>query len=123
MSRYYEWNEFKGIYLEDSFVLEIKESEEEVSFAVEMVLTKEHPMYSKPKRKEQYCYRRAKIIFKGLKKVKWLKKNIKPFTDADGSEDFGNIDSFELLSGGYHLRGDWGEVIIFSDPPSLEWIK
>ncbi len=122
MSKYYEWDKFKNIYLEDSFVLRIEESEEEISFTVEVVLTEEHPMYSSPHQDEQYCYKRARIVFKGLKYVKWLERNSQPFTDADDSEDYGNIDSFELSSEGYHLLGDWGEVIISSVPPTLEWL-
>jgi len=122
MSKYYEWDQFKNIYLEDSFVLRIEESEEEISFTVEVVLTEEHSMYSSPRQDEQYCYKRARIVFKGLKDVKWLERNSQPFTDADDSEDYGNIDSFELSSGGYYLLGDWGEVIISSAPPTLEWL-
>ena len=122
MSRYYEWDKFKNIYLEDSFVLRIEESEKEISFTVEAVLTEEHPRYSPPREAEQYCYKRARIVFKGLKNIKWLERNSKPFTDADGNEDYGNIDSFELSSEGYHLLGDWGDVIICSEAPNLEWL-
>lgn len=122
MSKYYEWEKFKYIYLEDSFVLGIEESEKEISFTVEAVLTEDHPMYSPPSQNEQYCYKRARIVFKGVKNVKWLERNSKPFTDANGSEDYGNIDSFELSSEGYHLLGDWGEVIICSETPNLEWL-
>ncbi|WP_419621166.1 hypothetical protein, partial [Thiolapillus sp.] len=41
-----------------------------------------------------------------VKSVKWLNKNTRPFTDADDSEDYGNIDFFQLSSDGYHLSGD-----------------
>ena len=122
MSRYYEWNKFKNIYLEDSFVLGIEESEKEISFTVEAALTEEHPMYSPPMQNEKYCYKRTKIVFKELKNIKWLEKNNEPFIDADGSEDYGNIDIFELSLEGYHVLGDWGEVIICSEAPTLEWL-
>lgn len=116
MSNYYLWDNFKNIYLEDSFVLGIEESNAQISFFVEMVLTEKHPMYSPPNEDEEYCYKKGKIIFYEPKFVKWIKKNTQPFTDADESEDYGNIDFFELSSEGYHLLGDWGEVVINSPP-------
>lgn len=123
MSEYFKWDGFESIYLEDSFVLKIEESKEEISFKVEVVLTEGHPKYVTPKPNERYCYEIAKIIFKGLKSVEWLDKNNEPFIDANNSEDFGNIDTFELLSGKYHLLGDWGEVLICSEAPILEWLE
>lgn len=92
-----------------------------ISFTVEVILTENHPMHSPSRQDEQYCYKTAKIIFKSLGKVKWLERKGDSFTGADGAEDYGNIDSFELTSEGYHMLGDWGEVMICSDAPSLEW--
>lgn len=122
MSKYYEWDNFNNIYLEDSFVLGIDESEKQVSFTLEMVLTEDHPMYSPPRKDEQYCCKKGKIVFQDLKGVRWLNKNMQPFTDANESKDYGNIDSFELSSEGYHLLGDWGEVIINSSEPRVVWL-
>ncbi|WP_447928949.1 hypothetical protein [Vreelandella sp. EE27] len=120
MSKYYEWEEFKYIYLEDSFVLRIEEAKNEISFTIDVVLTSEHPMYTSPKKNEQYSYKNGKLVFQGLKSIKWLDRSRQSFTDADGIEDYGNIDSFELSSEGcYHLKGDWGEVVIDSNFPKL----
>jgi len=58
-----------------------------------------------------------------LKSVEWLDRNIQPFTGADDSEDYGNIDTFILAAGGYYLSGDWGEVIVNSSPVTLEWLR
>ena len=121
MSQYHEWDNFKNTYLEDSFVLGIEESEGQLSFIVEVVLNEKHCLYKSPHESEQYCYRTGKISFQELKSVRWLSRNMKPFTDADDSEDYGNIDSFELTSDGYYLIGDWGEVIIDSTSPILVW--
>jgi len=123
MSQYYEWENFKDIYLEDSFVLGIDESEKQISFTVEMVLTEKHPLYKPPCEGEQYCYEKGKIVFQDLKSVEWLNRNMQPFTDADNSEDFGNIDFFASSSAGYHLSGDWGEVMINSAHPKVVWLK
>jgi len=122
MSKYYEWENFKNIYLEDSFVLEIDEEAEYLSFTVEIVLTEEHLMYSPPRKNEQYCYKKGKIVFQELETIKWLNRNTHPFTDADNTEYYGNIDCFELSPEGYHLEGDWGEVIINSPPPKVVWL-
>ncbi len=121
MSKYYEWDNFKNIYLEDSFVLGVEESDCQVSFAIDMVLTEEHPMYSSPHKDEQYCYKSGKILFQKVKLVRWLSRNMRPFTDVDGRDDYGNIDLFELFSEMYHLSGDWGEVVIVSNHPEVVW--
>jgi len=122
MSSYYEWEGFSEIYLEDSFVLAISELDNEISFIVEIVLTENHPLYTKIKENEKYCYKRGKIIFQNLNKVKWLDKNIKPFTDSAGTEDYGNIDIFELSDEGYELSGDWGMLKVNSSPVKLVWM-
>ncbi len=122
MSNYYEWSNFENTYLEDSFVLSIEEFESSLSFIVEVVLTENHPLYSSPNTGEQYCYRKGKIIFQELKSVEWSNRNTQPFTDAVDSEDYGNIDAFILDADGYHLSGDWGEVVVNSSPVKLEWL-
>lgn len=122
MSNYYEMDDFKNIYLEDSFVLGIEESEDELFFIVEMVLTEAHPLYTPPNASEQYCYKTGKIGFQELKSVEWLNRNTKPITDAEGSEDYGNIDSFTISPEGYYLEGYWGEVKINSSPPKVVWL-
>lgn len=121
MSKYYEWDIFKGIYLEDSFVLAVDESNGQLTFCMDLVLTENHPEYSSPKEDEQYCFKRGQIVFPNLNSVKWISKNLHPFRDADGNYDYGNIDFFELRPGGYHLLGDWGEVIINSSEPKVVW--
>lgn len=122
MSKYYEWDDFKNIYLEDSFVLGIEEPENQITFKVEMVLTEDHPLYTSPREDEQYCYKKGKIIFNDVQAINWINRSFQPFTDADGSEDYGNIDLFELSSNGYHLSGDWGEVVINSLAPKIKWL-
>ena len=122
MSNYYDWEGFTDIYLEDSFVLCICESSNEISFIVEAVLTENHPLYAPPKSDEQYCYKKGKIVFQGLKCVKWISKNETPFTDASGEEDYGSIDVFQLSNDQYFLSGDWGELEVASSPVKWIWI-
>lgn len=123
MSKYCEWDNFKHLYLEDSYVLEINETEDQISFTLEIVLTEKHPFYKPPNVGEQYCYRNGKIIFQNLISVKWLNKNMQSFFDANESRDYGNIDLFVLIPDGYHLMGDWGDVLINSSPPKVVWLN
>lgn len=122
MTNYYDLDIFKYIYLEDSFVLNIKETNKELSFTVVIVLLEEHHLYTLPKTNEQYCYKNGKIIFENLKSIKWLHKYDRPSIDADGTIDYGNIDTFIISQNGYYLSGDWGEVQIRSDPVRLLWL-
>ncbi len=92
------------------------ESDNEISFIVDAVLTENNLLYMPPKSSEQYCYKKGKIVFQGLKYVKWINRNETPYTDASGKEDYGNIDIFELSSDGYGLLGDRGELKILSLP-------
>lgn len=110
----------QNIYLEDSFVLAINESSEEIIFLMEFVLTKEHPEYSIPSEGEQYCYRKGKLSFKCCKKIKWSEKSLNQFFDKNKEVDLGNIDSFSVDEDVNFLEGDWGEVEIISDYVTIE---
>jgi len=118
---YFEWEDFENIYLEDSYVLGIYESPIQLIFEVEIVLHEKHPLYTLPKPNEQYCYKKGKIIFDGVKSVNWIKKSNMSYTDPDGEIDYGNIETFELKNNRFHLIGDWGEVEIESKQPILRW--
>ncbi|HMS30759.1 MAG TPA: hypothetical protein PKD32_12975 [Saprospiraceae bacterium] len=110
---YFDLENFKGLFLEDSFVLQIIEVPELISFQVEFVLTEDHPEYKKPLDDEMYCYRFGEINFKNPKQVIWKVKNQKAVSiDANGDNDLGNIDLFFKSGDDYSLEGDWGCVII-----------
>lgn len=121
MSNYYEWKEFEHTYLEDSYVLNINESNHKIIFYIEIVLTENHPLYTVPNKDEKYCYKNGKIVFENIKNIEWLNKNNKPSIDAAGEEDYGNIDCFEIIEGIYHIAGGWGELKLKSAPAKLEW--
>ncbi len=113
MSNYYEFVGFSGVYLEDSFVLQISESDTELVFDMEFVLTEDHPLFEEKKVGEQYCYRKGKLLFSGVSSVHWMKKSDLYFRDANDEEDYGNIDVFRKISNEvYNLSGDWGELNI-----------
>jgi hypothetical protein len=108
------------IYLEDSFVLACIESESEIVFSLDLVLTPGHERYTPAKPNEQHCYRSGKLIFRNPTAVTWSRKDFNdPSIDASGQIDFGAIDSMALEDGVYRLVGSWGAVTIKSDPPTI----
>jgi hypothetical protein len=117
---YYDIPDLENIYLEDSFVLGIKESADNVVFAMEFVLTKKHPEYSLPQKDEQYCYRKGSLSFNRCRKITWHNKSFEQFVDKNGEVDLGNIDSFTKNNSANVLEGDWGEIEILSDDCSVE---
>ncbi len=105
--------------MEDSYVLGLEESRDRLQFDLEVVLTENHPQYARPKPNEQYCYRRARLVFSRVRKVDWEEREFRPSVDADGEVDYGNIDIFYAEGDTYHLDRDWGTVRIVSDAPEL----
>lgn len=102
------------VYLEDSFVLEIREVGDSIAFRLEAVLTENHPLYHAPKPGEQYCYALATLTFVDATAIEWITRYDARYTDADGEVDLGNIDFLNVEDGAYRLGGDWGEVRIVS---------
>ena len=70
--QYYQFTQFAHIYLEDSYVLEIKTYANCVEFLLELVLTEGHSLYQKPLSDLQHCYRKARIIFQNCKNINWI---------------------------------------------------
>lgn len=103
-----------GVYLEDSYVLDIIEGSALFKFKIEAVLTPGHPHYRAPGPDEQYCYATGWLIFTGTSRVEWESKSLQKYIDAEGAEDLGNIDFLRRYSDHWHGRGDWGEVRIFT---------
>jgi hypothetical protein len=114
---YAELPGLEALYLEDSYVLGVREEPSEVRIGLEAVLTEDHPSWSPPKPDEQYAYRRIELVFPNTRRVDWVEKSMTPFRDGSGEIDYGNIDSFEWQPGFYDLRGDWGHLRIESDEP------
>lgn len=117
---YYQLEGLEHVYLEDSYVLDIRTDPTSVEFSLCVVLTEDHLLYRSPLPGEQYCYRRGLLRFPNVERVEWLEKSMMPSTDATGAVDYGNIDEFYLADGHYYLSGDWGRLEIKSSPPSLE---
>ena len=123
MKNYYELEGFEHVYLEDSFVLDIREAEGVFELLIDAVLTEDHPDYHAPGPDSQYCYARAEIVFREVEKVRWLERNDHGFTDASGETDYGNIDFFMQTNREFYLGGDWGEVRIRAGSVGLDLMK
>ena len=109
---YYEIPSLSNIYLEDSYVLSVREAEDSLIFELEAVLTESHPKYKKPQEGEKHCYRKIFLRFLNVDSFEWLDKRFMAYADASGEFDYGNIDSFVGCDDGYELTGDWGRVAI-----------
>ena len=107
---------FEYVYLEDSYVLDIRVADTTVQLDVDAVLLEEHPQYVNPGPNEQYCFARGRITFPSATSVKWIDHR-RPIADASGDVDFGNIDRFCLEDDHYRLDGDWGSLDITGAPP------
>ncbi|HWF74447.1 MAG TPA: hypothetical protein VG186_13950 [Solirubrobacteraceae bacterium] len=102
--------ELAGVYLEDSYVLDVHAAEHSVQFDLDLVLTPQHPAYHDPRPGEQYCYRRGRILIAGARSVRWVRRAMQAFRDASGEVDYGSIDSWYLDGEISHIAGDWGEL-------------
>jgi len=111
---------FEHVYLEDSYVLDLQINRSSVEFSLLVVLLEQHRLYKPPTPDEQYCYRSGWLRFPNVERTEWLEKSVKPYTDATGTVDYGNIDEFFAVDRHYYIRGDWGELEIVSSPPMLQ---
>ena len=109
-----------GVYLEDSYVLGISESLEQVIFHLDAVLTSEHSAYHSPRPGEHHCYARGILVFPDVTHVAWLSRNGSHYTDASGEEDLGNIDSLSMDGHAFVAEGDWGAVRISASQPRFQ---
>ncbi len=112
-----DWREFKifkGIDLNDSFVLNWRREASKVYFEIEASIWPESEHYVEPKPNEYTCYRKAILFFINFESISGLKSidRVPSTTDPDGSIDYGNIDSLQKTTEGYKLQGNFGSVQI-----------
>ncbi|WP_418602162.1 hypothetical protein [Mycolicibacterium sp. SCSIO 43805] len=110
----------KGIYLEDSYALEITESPSTVAFRIDAVLTPEHPAYRPPLQGEHYCFALASLIFPDATRVEWISRHDRQYRDATGERDLGSIDVLEVQDDLYAVEGDWGRIRIRASQPYVK---
>ncbi len=105
---------FEGIDLNDSFVLNWKCEGDRLSFDLDASIWPESEHYTKPNEGEYTCYRKATLEFIGANKISGLISiESAPSTiEADGSKDYGNIDSLQKSGDSFELTGGFGTVHI-----------
>ena len=112
-----DWNQlelFKGIDLNDSFVLNWAQEAGLLRFELDASIWPGSEYYSKPVDEEYTCYRKATLMFKGVQSIVGLKsiESVPSTTDPGGSADFGNIETLSQTESGFQLSGDFGSVKI-----------
>ncbi|GAA0612441.1 hypothetical protein [Streptomyces crystallinus] len=111
---------FENVSLEDSYVLDITVHPGVLTLELDLLLLPGHPLYGTPLPGERACFRPATVVFSSVRDLHWTGQSvIKPAIDASGSADFGSVDSLARLDAGYKIVGDWGEINLQSDAPSL----
>jgi len=101
-----DWNQlelFKGIDLNDSFVLSWEQEAGLLRFKLEASIWSASAYYSKPENDEYTCYRKATLVFQGVQGIVGLKpiESVSSTTDLDGTVDFGNIETFSQTEAGF----------------------
>jgi hypothetical protein len=106
--------EFKGIDLNDSFILSWEQSTEKLTFELIISIWPESEFYTKPHPDEYTCYRKGTLSFTGIESLVGLAsmESTRYSTDPDGSIDYGNIDSLVKSERGFNLGGEFGEVTV-----------
>lgn len=117
MGAYHEvFEDLVGIYLEDSWVLDIVQSRNALVFMLDAVLTPDHPAYRAPKPGEQFCYRLAQLRIGGASAIVLRRSGLPPIVGPAGELDYGNIDYFRAVPGElpplWELSGEWGEAAV-----------
>ena len=105
---------FKGIDLNDSFVLDWSHMNNCLYFELEASIWPESKHYAEPKPNEYTCYRKAILQFINIVSVSGLKPKSAAMssTDPDGSIDYGNIDTLQVVDGGFEFTGNFGNIKI-----------
>ena len=106
------FDELRDVYLEDSWVLALRQVDGQLTFDLDAVLTESHPRYQVPKPGEQYDYLRAELVVTGEDVLLEL-SGAQPARDATGQTDIGHIDAWHTDAAGWStLEGDWGSACV-----------
>jgi hypothetical protein len=111
---------FENVCLEDSYVLSITVQPAVLLLKLDLLLLPGHPHYRAPLPGERACFQQATVTFSSVRDLHWTGQGvITPAVDASGTVDFGSVDSLTRDDTTYQLLGDWGEINLQSDTPSL----
>jgi hypothetical protein len=99
-----------NILFSSSYVLALRIEPYFLELKMDFALAPEHPRYLAPSGREQECYARGRLLFQGFRKVDWTATGNLPSHDATGEVDFGSLDKFAQVEGGWQLSGDFGTI-------------
>ena len=111
---YWDLPDFSDVYLEDSWITDVRATLGLVELTLDIVLRETHPDYRLPLEGEQYCYRNGCIRFEAVSELRWTDQGQPPASDRRGAVDFGCVDIFERRDDSYRLVGDFGSIEIRS---------
>lgn len=118
---YTTFSGFEDLYLEDSWVLSISATYQELVLKVEFALLASHPSYQRPLPNEQHCYKVGYIRFPKVESLVWTDQLAVHIADASGETDLGSILEFQSKDGRYVLFGGFGEIEVVSQLPIVEF--
>ena len=103
------WTEleiFKGIDLNDLFVLSWTRDNSRLKIDIEVSIWPESKYYSKPKENEYTCYKNTILLFDGVESIEALKPidSVRATTDLDGTVDYDNIETLVKTSSGFEVK-------------------
>lgn len=109
---YWDIAGFGSLYLEDSWVLDVRVSPGAVVLDCDLVLRPGHLLYREPVPGERYCYRRGRICFTSVDAINWREQPPASTVtrNATGEIDYDSIDRFTASDSGYRLVGGFGRM-------------
>lgn len=113
---------FEHLYLEDSWVLSIEATYQQLVMKVEFALHTSHPDYHRPLPREQHCYKVGFIRFQDVKSLVWADQEAVHITDESGEPDLGSILDFRGVGGRYSLFGGFGQIEVVSQVPNVDFV-
>lgn len=103
---------FRGLRLEDSFLLGLRHFGVSLELEVEFQLTPDHPEWQSPLDGERACYRRGILRLADADRIVLKPSNLRPARDANGEWDFGNIDAMKCDGDRWSIDAEWGMMEI-----------
>lgn len=116
MFSYRELPSLKNIALEESWVLDIIIRPYFLAIKFEFVVCPEHSLYRPPEKDETYAPVAAFLVFNNVQTIRWVSGQ-PPTRSADPDGDYGQLEICMLGNPRNFLRGEFGEIEVFSDSP------
>ena len=121
---------FPDVDLRDSIVLGWNMAGSTLKIRLEVSVGSEHPSYTPTSAGARSCFVSGALYFESVSAIVGFvpQKDIAPNVDPDGYRDYETLHGiWKKGDGDYYIEGEFGEVYLTSDAPSLEidgsWIS